>query len=251
MTKTLLAAALAAGLGLSGIASAADLGSTKDAPVFAAVDWTGLYGGINAGYGWAVSPDQLGAQATPALAGLTPTGGFAGGQLGFNWQAASHIVLGVEADIQAGSISDRSSQTFSSEDFLLSIVSEDRLNWFGTARGRIGYATGNALIYATGGFAFGGLHKEVSMTIANLLGDKTATGYAVGGGIEYKWSASWSIKGEYQYLNFGKNDFCQVGDPTNCWSSDSRLVTDDFHTVRVGLNYHLGGEMPLLATSLR
>ena len=34
----------------------------------------------------------------------------------------------------------------------------------------------------------------------------TATGYVLGGGIEYKFSPSWSLKAEYQYLNFGKND---------------------------------------------
>ena len=34
----------------------------------------------------------------------------------------------------------------------------------------------------------------------------TATGYVLGGGLEYKLTPSWSVKAEYQYLNFGKND---------------------------------------------
>jgi outer membrane immunogenic protein len=62
----------------------------------------------------------------------------------------------------------------------------------------------------------------------------------VGGGYEYKFNQAWSVKAEYQYINLGRND------PTFSGSSlctparfGADCVDDAFHTVRVGLNYHI------------
>jgi outer membrane immunogenic protein len=243
MQKTLFTAGLAltACLGFAGAASAADVYSTggmKDAPVYSGTNWTGFYIGANAGYGWAASPEQLVYyEYTP---GLTPTGGFAGAQIGYNWQYSPHFVFGVEADIQFASISDRAIV----DDDSYSLTTDARLNWFGTVRGKIGYATGNALIYATGGLAYGSLHKEYTYTDdSTYYGNATVTGYAVGAGLEYKWSPNFGVKAEYQYLNFGKNNFCEYQASSSCWnSSSSPLATDDFHTVRLGVNYYPNGD---------
>jgi outer membrane immunogenic protein len=60
----------------------------------------------------------------------------------------------------------------------------------------------------------------------------------VGGGVEYKFSPLWSVKVEYQYINFGKNDPCGYG---TCFSSYAGYdpKDDDYHTVRLGINYHI------------
>ncbi|ADP72495.1 porin [Rhodomicrobium vannielii ATCC 17100] len=175
-------------------ANSADLyrgqaGGYKDGPIVAPVaTWTGFYAGLNVGYGWNDDADADGI--------------IGGGQIGYNWQGAfgtSPLVLGVETDIQGSDIKNDN---------------DDKLNYFGTVRGRLGYALGNSLVYATGGFAYGEFDGA----------DKTSTGYTVGGGVEHKFTPNLSVKAEYLYTDLGDND------------SDNA----DFNTVRVGLNYHFG-----------
>ncbi len=76
----------------------------------------------------------------------------------------------------------------------------------------------------------------------------SATGYVLGGGLEYKINPAWSVKTEYQYLNFGKNDVCGGGVAT-CFSDPNYAGSqkdDDYHTVRLGLNYYVSpGREPL------
>jgi outer membrane immunogenic protein len=182
-------------------------------PVYAAVDmWTGFYGGVNAGGGSSANSGDL-----------SPAGGFGGGQIGYNWQGAlglgSQWVLGIEADLQGSGIEDSAFGARSS------------LNWFGTVRGRIGYAFGPTLVYGTGGFAFG----EVENTAGPFSVTETQTGYVVGAGVEYKFNPSWSIKGEYQFISLGASDLSGAG-PLGFTGGDRSEV----NTFRVGVNYHFG-----------
>jgi outer membrane immunogenic protein len=192
-------------------ASAADLGrgGYKDGPVYASVDmWSGFYAGVNAGGG-----------GTANSGDLSPSGGFGGGQIGYNWQGVlglgSQWVLGIEADLQGSGIEDGAFGAKSS------------LNWFGTVRGRIGYAFGPALVYGTGGFAFG--------EVENFGVTETQTGYVVGAGVEYKFNPSWSVKGEYQFISLDASDLAGAG-PLGLTGGDRSEV----NTFRVGLNYHFG-----------
>ena len=237
----------------SGAASAADLyskaGSLKDAPAAPASNWTGFYAGANGGYGWSVWDDQFSWDASAAgygsFSGAGSNGGFGGGQIGYNWQSpGTNFLLGVEADIQGAGIS------LDTKDHM-GIVDKTQLDWFGTVRGRLGYGAGNTLLYFTGGLAYGHIKtsvdlRHVSFGYGYYETDDVETGYVLGGGIEYKFSPQWSIKAEYQYLNFGKNDtscdrYCieEDGVAIKHSSSESKLSEDEYHTVRVGLNYHL------------
>jgi outer membrane immunogenic protein len=229
-------------------ANAADMyapgpGGYKDAPYVAS--WTGWYAGVNGGGAWA-NHKQL-VDPTEPFGGISPSGGFGGGQIGYNWQGIwhPHLVLGVEADIQGAGISASGTDVFTR-------TYKSDLDFFGTVRGRAGYATDNTLLYFTGGFAFGGLRKFTDDFIfpAGQKFDGTATGYVLGGGVEYKFNPAWSVKVEYQYLNFGKNDPCDA--KSNCFAGDvingggPGQKDDDYHTVRVGLNYHfVPGYLPL------
>ena len=185
--------------------------------------------------------DCRGGSPWPTFDGIGADGGFGGGQMGYNWQGfpgTPWLVAGVEADIQGSGIADKvvnvPGETF-----------ENSLDWFGTVRGRAGYATGGTLIYVTGGLAFGGLMQHTedkSFTPpATYKSDSTVGGYVLGGGVEYRFNPSWSLKAEYQYLNFGKNDPGLVSGPRGApptMAADLNTVSDDaFHTVRVGLNY--------------
>jgi outer membrane immunogenic protein len=214
-------------------ANASDLyrapaGGFKDAPyAYAPVSlWSGFYAGVNGGGGWSDSSDHL--ALLPYSSGLYPEGAFGGGQVGYNWQGFWHpnLVLGIEADIQGADLSDSATDARGDK------VST-KLDYFGSVRGRLGYASGRALVYATGGFAYGGIKNEGY----GLSNDGTATGYTVGGGFEYKVAPAWSIKTEYQYMNLGKNEPVDGGVTYSDLGGDVR--EDAFHTIRFGLNYHL------------
>jgi outer membrane immunogenic protein len=214
--------------------------------------WGGFYAGINGGYAWSPNQDQF-ALAGGVSPGVSPGGAFGGGQIGYNWQGASWldypVVLGLEADIQGSSVK----TSLTGPNFGERI--QANLDWFGTLRGRIGYAFSPlTLLYATGGFAFGGLNNSVGGSGPTLVGspykfDGTATGYVFGGGGEYKLTPALSFKLEYQYMDFGRNELTNAAGATLSSLGGGRLATvrnDEFSTLRVGLSYYFGcDEVPL------
>jgi outer membrane immunogenic protein len=223
-------------------ANAADIyipgpGGYKDGPLVQS--WAGFYVGVNGGYGWSDHSDKFAAPSLP-FGGLDPKGGFGGGQIGYNWQGVWHpqLVLGVEADIQGSGIKDEATAH--------GVTFKSNLDWFGTVRGRLGYAFGSSLLYATGGFAFGGIDNEISSTPPPVTSknSRTANGYTVGGGLEYKFTPAWSAKVEYQFIDLGRNDPALNGHDS-CVGT-IKCEDDAFHTVRAGINYHFGsGYVPL------
>jgi len=203
-------------------ANATDIyrGGLKDGPpppvYVAAPIWSGFYIGVNGGYGETANDGPL-----------SPAGGFGGGQIGYNWQGLfgySPWVIGIEADFQGAGISD--SVGFG-PDYL-----QNSLNWFGTVRGRVGYAFGPALLYATGGFAYGEVESKGFLFDVS----ETQTGYVVGGGLEYKFNPAWSVKGEYQFINLDANNWNGAGPLNGSLFSDR----SEINTFRVGLNYAFG-----------
>src|SRR5215475_14014038 len=143
---TLTSVAVLASANAADMYRAPQAGGYKDGPVYAGIDWTGAYGGVNGGYGWDAS--SIGDALAPF--DISPAGGFAGGQIGYNIQRG-HIVFGVEADIQASDISDSSTVTVGNT----SATIKSKLDWFGTVRARLGYAADRNLVYITGGLAYG------------------------------------------------------------------------------------------------
>ncbi len=248
--KDMLGLALATAVTLTTVsADAADIyrpaapGGYKDGPAYVEVTWSGFYAGVNGGYGWN-NENQLADPFIP-FGGASPTGGFGGGQIGYNWQGGfglgRQFVFGIEADLQGSDIRDRAIDATGA-------FYRSNLDYFGTVRGRLGYAIDRTLFYFTGGFAYGGLHKRTDDSGFDFRYNDTATGYVIGGGVEYKINPAWSVKAEYQYMNFGKNDLTDVsGAGAGSFASFTGVSKDDdYHTVRVGLNYHLGaGYEPL------
>ncbi|NJM36129.1 MAG: porin family protein [Rhodomicrobium sp.] len=240
----------------------------KDAPSYAApLSWTGFYLGANAGYAWSDSdrsnievfrsPQDGGTlyDSGPLPYELSPEGGFAGVQLGYNHQSGN-IVLGIEADIQASDIGDSSKTSFVDPGEIADFdyfASAD-IEWFGTVRGRIGYSFDRTLLYITGGFAYGEVNYQADYVFTDpacctgsfgvVGGGETKTGYVLGAGIEHMLDANWSLKAEYQYIDLGTLDvdgalFFSDGSPSG--ETVESKIDADFHTVRVGLNYRFGG----------
>ena len=218
MNRLLLAAAL---LSVATAASAADMQArpyTKAPPpmVSPAYNWSGFYIGAMGGYGWG-SGDNEG------------SGGFGGGTIGYNWQMpGSQFVFGVEVDAAGGSIKDSLTEDLGGG---VPITFEQKISALGSVTGRAGFAMDALLLYAKGGFAWADNKLSVSALGTTLSDSKVHTGYTLGGGLEYLFTPSWSAKAEYMYTSLSGETYNLGGFP-----QDSGNL--DFHTIKVGVNYH-------------
>jgi outer membrane immunogenic protein len=190
------------GLALLSPAGAADLGRGGPAPYAMpfAYQWSGLYLGGNLGYQW----------GTVSNLGTDPSGFAGGGQLGYNWQTGQ-FVFGVEADLQASGAED----TFAAFQF--------SSPWFGTLRGRAGFAMSNILLYATAGLAYGGGELQV----AGLSESQGHWGWTAGAGIEVGFAPKWSVKAEYLFVDLNDEGYALTGLSHGMQSS----------LLRFGINY--------------
>ncbi len=140
-----------------------------------------------------------------------PSGLEGGAQAGYNWQTGPWV-FGIEGDIEATGADD----TFAPWKF--------SNPWFGTVRGRGGYAFSNILFYGTAGLAFGELRGQTF----GLTESQTNAGWTVGVGAEFGLAPNWSAKIEYLYVDLADSHFGITG-VSNGYS---------FGTVRAGVNYH-------------
>jgi outer membrane immunogenic protein len=285
--KLIVGAAVIGALAGISAASAADLApkvytKAPPPPVAIVYDWTGFYIGGNVGYSWgraSTDGDLTGTQNISVFRGTTPDPGhppintvlaavpltgranvngvIGGGQAGYNWQRGTWL-FGLEADIQG------SDERGSADVCLVAgcaigtgiLTANYKLDWFGTARGRIGFLpTERVLIYATGGLAFG----EVSATapLIPLSWGSTRAGWTVGAGAEAAIDNNWSVKLEYLYMDLGTigSSGASATTVTTALNTPSRslstvtttTLTSVFNTrftdniLRVGVNYRFGG----------
>jgi outer membrane immunogenic protein len=264
---------------LTQIAAAADL--PVKAPVYKAppspaqvYSWTGFYAGLNVGGGWENTIDNSASlsnciataaafcagspAAVPPRFDTHPRGFIGGGQIGYNWQFNA-LVLGVEADFQRSAI--KGSQNvanpyivpgFPANPITVAGSGSQKLDWFGTLRGRVGWLpTDELLVYATGGLAYGRVQTDVSFSgsVAGTLfaGSTTSsvsdtlTGWTVGGGLEWKFAPRWSVKGEYLYYDLGTVQLNQTITFISGASIFGLAIQSDAHyhgnIARVGANY--------------
>ena len=202
-------------------ASAADLA----VPAATAVNWDGVYGGIQgaiaAGSASWSSPagyfaSERGQGVPPDVAGKGQQNGLLGGlQLGYNRQFGAYV-LGLEADASFGPLDGYAVcggtvgleapetdpyQRGSGDPCHVST------NWLASATGRFGYAFGRVLAYAKGGMAFAGdrydIYNPTAFSANPAQGNAGLFGWTLGAGLEYALGGNWSVKAEYDYYDFG------------------------------------------------
>jgi outer membrane immunogenic protein len=246
-------------------------------------NWTGFYVGANLGWSFGRSTTDYTIAGLPFGSTSQRMDGILGGlQAGYNWQNGRGL-LGLEADIQGTGQKGSSSLTdfipgtpgtpgtpaipcifidgprtpcqpgtgiaavpgIPGIPAITGLVAyQNKLPWFGTFRGRIGFTPAERwLVYATGGLAYGEVETVESLTVGGtsvaLNTNAIRLGWTLGGGIETAIRDGWTAKLEYLYIDFGSVTDSLVGIAPITPIATRSHVTDNI--VRVGVNYRWGG----------
>lgn len=254
---------------------------------------SGFYAGMNAGYLWSLSP-SLSNEGVPGITALDAIYGtsfgvasasgatgsnnvnaggvLAGGQLGYNY-VSDQFLIGFEADVQGASAKGRRGflnlrpaidvalgENAAVATVATAVENERRIDWFGTLRGRAGYAfTPSLLGYATAGLAYGGVHAQTTIAQAagtnNFIGLVSQTsslgrysdvrfGWTAGAGVEWMFSPVLSLKAEYLYFDLGATRYASAPLVTMAQDLSANALVPASRTrfngqiARVGMNYH-------------
>ena len=230
-------------------------------------DWTGFYVGGNLGYSWGRSSDTstiTNGAGTIVFSSVDRTdlnGIVGGGQIGYNWQMQNWL-FGFEADIQGTGEKGTHGYLCPQSTCLPNIVGaavvlgpavtealSQKIDWFGTVRGRIGLlAAPKVLLYATGGLAYGEVASNATIApvttgiSAAIPGANTTNvGWTLGAGVEGAIGGNWTARLEYLYVDLGRvsGSFATTIGTTALTTNFSSRVTDNI--LRAGVNYKFGG----------
>jgi|SRR5665213_971443 len=220
-------------LAFLGTTSAMAAGGTTT-PAF---NWSGPYVGLTAGYMLATSQttDYLNNGAGPlhAEGDPNPSGIFGGLYAGFNHKVSERIVLGIEGDINVGSINGTDTSIVDASGPLPSgFHHSDDIGLFGAGRVRLGLDTGSLMPYLAGGIAFAGAHANLvhNSDISNNY--QTLVGWTAGAGLDYALTPHLAGRLEYRYTNYGSLNGVFQNFPT-----EAVQATFSSHTIQVGLAY--------------
>src|SRR6266566_286561 len=244
---------------LTASAFAADL-SMRSAPVYTPFTWTGIYGGVNVGYGWGdpkitslitsfVEPGPGATGILNAAASGTSSssssvlGGF---QAGYNLQTGSWV-YGLETDLSVTKLQASSppivasTRAFGGADtasLQTTSSATASIDWFGTLRGRLGFAWDRVLIYGTGGFSYGLVRLTDGAFFNGVAGGTVAFnstdtpkdsvikgGWTAGGGIDYAYTNNIILSFTYMHVDLGGDTvFSRFKRPNNILGGASTTV---------------------------
>ncbi len=235
-------------------------------------NWTGFYVGLNAGGALARSGDPtttISCASAPgygfpyfancpdapvvAAAGtgsMSKAAFVGGGQAGYNWQVNA-VVFGGEVDFDSfhARLSRTGSGVLPFAGGTFTITSSASTDVLFTARGRIGWAFDNLLLYGTGGLA------ETKLSASNLYADTSTPpgpgigawnasaikiGWTAGGGLEWALNRNWSVKAEYLFVKFGSINASGIvisGSLTGYGSAINTSTDLTAQIARAGFNY--------------
>jgi outer membrane immunogenic protein len=277
--RTILAgAAIAALIGVPALAADMPVKAPAAAPA-PVWSWTGFYFGANVGGGWGDNSvplygdgsagndllsrtfdGVLNFSAVPRSQSIHSSGVIGGGQIGYNWQVAPMWVVGLEADIQGSGVRGSATTTPPPGSPPENLTSHQRLDWFGTLRGRLGVvASERLLLFVTGGLAYG--ETEARSALASTIsavgttaifcdgtfpapciagqGTRTSAGWTAGAGGEWAVTDKWRLKVEYLHVALDGQTITLVPLPpaTTGTGFVSAHFNNQFDIVRAGFNF--------------
>jgi len=167
-------------------------------------------------------------------------------QAGYNLQG-DHWLVGFETDFDSFRMNASKDTVvpYPTSGVPFAVLQGISTNWLLTARPRVGWVSGPALLYVTGGLAI--TEADLQQTFADgygayANGSKSAfmLGWTAGAGIEYRLGRAWSVKAEYLHADFGNLTSTGTMTPsfgTEAFHNRVNVTTD---IARLGINYHFG-----------
>jgi outer membrane immunogenic protein len=266
MKIKLLAGIAAAAIVTSGSAFAADMPLKAPAPV-ALYDWSGFYIGGFVGGGWfhndEFDPDVgfsgllFGVPLATAVSTTTTGSGFIGGIEGGDRYQFGKLVIGWEADMAWGNVDNTTTIAAIPPGVggvTISRTLNDNLKWTGTATSSVGIAHDRWLVYGKAGIAWARFEQTASSSIFGpgvggtfplfaATSSEDRVGWTVGTGVEWAIWNNWSIKAEYDYIDFGTKTTVVSGTltPTVFNVPVTASVQNTLHEqqFKFGLNWHI------------
>jgi outer membrane immunogenic protein len=251
-------ASVAIAVGMAGSAFAADMPLKAPPPVLA-YDWSGMYIGGVIGGSWNhidTSDPGLGLIGTLVNAPViqtTTSSSFIGGIEGGDRYQFGKLVIGWEADMVWGNTNGTSTTTFGPV-FAPGILSRSLTadtKWTGTATSTVGIAHDRWLIYGKAGVAWAKTDYTDNWAIVGVplftgtgsTNSSNEVGWTVGTGVEWAIWNNWSIKAEYDYLDFGNKTTAINGailpGIITFPASFGLQNTQHINQAKFGLNWHI------------
>ncbi len=198
-----------------------------------AFSWTGCYVGLHAGGDWGNSTWTPAAPfSVVPSASMDANGAIGGAQAGCNYQAQS-FVLGVEGEVWGSGLT--GSTSFA--DYEGTETLKTTSDFGGDVAARFGYAIDRALIFgkigvASADYRFTDTFADIEGFTEAASGRAAYTGLLLGVGVEYALDAHWSVKGEYDYINYGSKNVAMTGN-----FDYIAAIRNTENIVKVGANY--------------
>lgn len=228
------------------LSSAAALANADSAPA-----WGGFYAGaladVNFGHAHFALPGDMGDVLQQTSHDHTSFAG--GGLIGFNWQDGN-MVYGLEGDLTSGN--GTSSVTactkvdgcFTSAHDSFTTFNRLKTDWSGRIRARIGWASGDSLFYAAGGYSFADTKMSLVgwcydpanppvPTVYNFARSKTLSGFNLGLGMETPVSDHITLRAEYLFEDFGDTTYKGQAPEWN-----DRRISVRNSALRIAVAYH-------------
>jgi len=174
------------------------------------------------------------------------SGWVAGGQAGYNWQQGTWV-YGLEADLSGTSLKSSMAGGLTSVAPCPGDMASTsaKIDWYGTARGRVGWTVDKALFYGTGGLAYGEAELSSSFSSGGVsLNSDTSSvraGWVVGAGIDYLLQPNLILNLGYQYVDLGTVSLAATSPPSGTVITQTASAHAAFHVVTVGLLAFLSG----------
>jgi outer membrane immunogenic protein len=200
--------------------------------------WSGCYVGVHAGGGWA---DK--AWTDPALANIEfsshrADGFVGGGQAGCDLQTGM-FVFGVEGSASWSDLRGSSIDTLSAG----TLRDHSQVDFIGTLTARAGVAFDRSLLYVKGGAAVADDRYRANIVPSGVLfysASESRWGWVIGAGLEHALDRHWSVKVEYNYMDFGSDRLNFRG---GTFAGVAPFDIDQqAQVVKLGINYRFGGD---------
>ena len=186
---------------------------------------------------------SAGAPAAPLVVGgsnsASASSWVGGGHIGYNWQHGAWV-YGLEGDISGTHLKTDFNTVLSTG---AAANTNSTVDWYGTVRGRLGWASGPVFFYGTGGVAFGGV--DLNSTISSSVGPRSLTsqtsdtkgGWVAGGGLDYMWRPDVIVKLAYQYVDLGSISVAGTNTAFGGVLGQNATANARFSVVTLGLSW--------------